>query len=384
MKNSQPSPALAGGATSTATIETPDMFRQLLESAPDTIVVVDNKGQILLTNSMTEKTFGYQQEGLIGQPIEILIPERFQHSHVAHRQNYFTKPNTRPMGSNLELTARRKDGSEFPTEISISPLNTPQGVLVMAVVRDISDRKQAQQELQRHAKELERSNAELEQFAYVASHDLQEPLRIVASYSQLLARRYQDKLDADANEFIDFIVDGASRMQGLINDLLSYSRVGSRGQEFEATDLNEVIESTLHILELGIQDNAATVTHDNMPTLMVDKSQMGQLFQNLISNAIKFHGDSPPQIHLGVEQQAEEFVFTVRDNGIGIDPQYAERIFLVFQRLHGKKEYPGTGIGLAICKKIVERHGGRIWMESSPGEGSTFYFTIPLNAQEFE
>ena len=366
------------------TAETPDMFRQLLEAAPDAIVVVDSAGRIFLANSMTEMNFGYRDEELLGQPIEILIPERFQHSHVAHRQNYFAEPNTRPMGSGIELAARRKDGTEFPAEISISPLETPEGVLVMAVVRDITSRKQAQQALQQHAKELERSNAELEQFAYVASHDLQEPLRIVASYSQLLARRYQDKLDSDANEFIDFIVDGATRMQVLINDLLSYSRVGSRGQEFELTDLNQVIESTLHNLELSLQDNMATVTYDEMPTLMVDRVQMGQLFQNLISNAIKFHGDSPPQIHLGVEQQAEKFVFRVRDNGIGIDPQYAERIFLVFQRLHGKKEYPGTGIGLAICKKIVERHGGRIWMESVPSVGSTFYFTIPFNGQEFE
>jgi light-regulated signal transduction histidine kinase (bacteriophytochrome) len=254
--------------------------------------------------------------------------------------------------------------------------------LVTAVVRDITERKQAQRQLQQHAAELERSNAELEQFAYVASHDLQEPLRIVASYSQLLARRYQDKLDSDANEFIDFIVDGASRMQILINDLLSYSRVGTRGQGFEPTDFNKVIESALQNLELSLEDKAATVTYDNMPTLMADRVQVMQLFQNLISNAIKFHGDAPPQIHLGVEKQADEFVFQVRDNGIGIDPQYAERIFLVFQRLHGKREYPGTGIGLAICKKIVERHGGRIWVESAPGEGSTFFFTIPLNAQE--
>jgi PAS domain S-box-containing protein len=383
MKNPQSSPVIAGqGEPLQSAEDTSDTFRQLLEAAPDAIVVVDSTGLIVLANSMTEKNFGYRQDELVGQPIEILVPERFQHMHVSHRDGFFTKPSTRPMGSGIELTAQRKDGSEFPAEISISPLQTDKGLLVTAVVRDITERKQAQRQLQQHAAELERSNAELEQFAYVASHDLQEPLRIVASYSQLLARRYQDKLDSDANEFIDFIVDGASRMQILINDLLSYSRVGTRGQGFEPTDFNKVIESALQNLELSLEDKAATVTHDNMPTLMADRVQVMQLFQNLISNAIKFHGNAPPQIHLGVEKQADEFVFQVRDNGIGIDPQYAERIFLVFQRLHGKREYPGTGIGLAICKKIVERHGGRIWVESAPGEGSTFFFTIPLNAQE--
>lgn len=383
MKNPESNPLLLGqGEALQSTGDTSDMFRQLLETAPDAIIVVDSIGLIVLANSMAEKNFGYRCDELMGQPIEILIPGRFQHGHVAHRDSYFAKPNTRPMSSGIELTALRKDGSEFPAEISISPLETNNGILVTAVVRDITDRKLAQQQLQQHADELERSNAELEQFAYVASHDLQEPLRVVASYSQLLARRYQDKLDSDANDFIDFIVDGATRMQILINDLLSYSRVGSRGKEFESTDLNKVVESALHILELSLEDNAATVTYDNMPTLMADSIQLVQLFQNLIGNAIKFHGDVPPQIHLGVERKPNEIVFMVRDNGIGIAPQYAERIFLVFQRLHGKEEYPGTGIGLAICKKIVERHGGRIWMESVPGDGSTFFFTIPTIAQE--
>jgi hypothetical protein len=231
--------------------------------------------------------------------------------------------------------------------------------------------------LKRHAQELERSNAELEQFAYVASHDLQEPLRTIASYTQLLARRYRDKLDSDANEFMDFIVDAATRMQDLINDLLSYSRVGTRGHEFQPTDLNKVLENALQNLDLRIKDSGATVTFDNLPTLLGDDRQLLQLFQNLIGNALKFRGEVPPKVHVGVIQHPGEYVFSVRDNGIGIDPQYAERIFLVFQRLHARGEYPGTGIGLAICKKIVERHGGRIWVESAPGKGSTFRFTIP-------
>jgi PAS domain S-box-containing protein len=359
-----------------------DKFRQLLEAAPDTIIVVDQSGTIVLANSMTEKNFGYHTDELIGQPIEVLVPERYRQGHIGHRQGYFNEPSTRPMGSGLELAAVRKDGSEFPAEISISPLETDEGVLVTAVVRDITERKLTERELQRHAEELERSNAELEQFAYVASHDLQEPLRIVASYTQLLSRRYQDKLDGDANEFIDFIVDAATRMQNLINDLLSYSRVGTRGQEFAVIDLNKILESALKNLDLRVQDSNATVTHDAMPTVTADVRQFLQLFQNLIGNALKFRGDAPPVVHIGVAQREGEYVFSVRDNGIGIDPQYADRIFQVFQRLHGKGEYPGTGIGLAICKKIVERHGGRIWLESQPGAGSTFYFTIPIQREE--
>ncbi|MCI0506657.1 MAG: ATP-binding protein [Gammaproteobacteria bacterium] len=366
-----------GEALSPETSDTNGKFRQLLEAAPDAIIVVDHSGRITLANGMTETNFGYRPEELIGQPIERLIPGRFREAHVHHRDNYLLNPNTRPMGSGIELTALRRDGSEFPAEISISPLKTEDGMLVIAVVRDISERKRTELSLKRHAQELERSNAELEQFAYVASHDLQEPLRIVASYTQLLARRYRDKLDNDANEFMDFIVDAATRMQDLINDLLSYSRVGTRGHEFEPTDLNKVLKNSLQNLDLRIKDSGAAITFDHLPTLMGEDRQLLQLFQNLIGNALKFRGEDPPKVHVGVIQHPGEYVFSVRDNGIGIDPQYAERIFLVFQRLHARGEYPGTGIGLAICKKIVERHGGRIWVESAPGSGSTFRFTIP-------
>lgn len=364
------------------TIDVSDRFGQLLESAPDAIVVVDQTGKITLANSMIEKNFGYQVDELTGQPIEILIPVRYRDAHKGHRHNYFNTPSTRPMGSGLELTALRKDGSEFPAEISISPLETEEGILVTAVIRDITERKETEQKLRQHTEELERSNAELEQFAYVASHDLQEPLRTVASYTQLLARRYKDKLDSDANEFIEYIVGGATRMQDLINDLLSYSRVGTRGEEFNETDMGEIIASVIQNLDLRIKDTGATITYDKMPTVIADDRQLLQLLQNLVSNALKFHGDQAPKVHIGVKQDAEDYVFSVNDNGIGMDPDYYERIFLIFQRLHGREAYPGTGIGLAICKKIVQRHGGRIWVESMPGAGSTFYFTIPVNREE--
>jgi light-regulated signal transduction histidine kinase (bacteriophytochrome) len=236
--------------------------------------------------------------------------------------------------------------------------------------------------LARQAQELARSNAELEQFAYVASHDLQEPLRMVASYVQLLKRRYQGKLDADADDFIAYAVNGAARMQRMINDLLAYSRVNTRGKPFELTNCEAVLGQALANLQMAIVESGARVTHTPLPTVMADKTQLMQVFQNLIGNAIKYHGDRPPEIHIGVEHQNSEILFSVRDNGIGIDPQCAERIFVVFQRLHSQEEYPGTGIGLAICRKIVERHGGRIWVESQPGKGATFYFTIPIHRSE--
>ena len=230
--------------------------------------------------------------------------------------------------------------------------------------------------LQQREAELSRSNEELQQFAYVASHDLQEPLRMIASYLSLLSKRYQGKLDQNADEFIGFAVDGAKRMQGLIQDLLSYSRVGSKAKEVVPVDCGVVLNKTLKVLEVAAQEAAATITHDPLPTVLGDESQLGQLFQNLIGNGLKYRNSKPPVIHVGVEPDGCCWRFSVRDNGIGIDPKDAERVFVIFQRLHSREEYSGTGLGLAICKKIVERHGGKIWLESQPGHGSTFYFTL--------
>jgi len=230
--------------------------------------------------------------------------------------------------------------------------------------------------------ELEHSNRELEQFAYVASHDLQEPLRMVSSYTELLERRYGDKLDDKAREFIGYAVDGAVRMQRLINDLLEFSRVSTRGKALQPVDVTRVLGTVRANLSVAIQDAGALVTNDDLPTVMADETQLVQLLQNLIGNAIKFRGRERPHVHVGAQATATEWVFAVRDNGIGIAPEYFERIFVIFQRLHARDEYPGTGIGLAVCRRILDRHGGRIWVESEPGRGSTFYFALPTRNGE--
>jgi len=260
------------------------------------------------------------------------------------------------------------------------------GTLVLK--EQIAARIQAEQELKSLNEELEqrvaertqelmRSNEELEQFAYVASHDLQEPLRMVGSYMQLIESRYRGKLDADADKFIGFAVDGAKRMQALIRGLLAYSRVGARAKHFGKADCEELFKSAIADLRLAVEESGASITHDRLPTVNADKTQLTQLFQNLLSNALKFRGQEKPQVHVSALQNDHVWTFSIKDNGIGIDPHFFERIFIIFQRLHARGEYPGTGIGLAVCKKIVERHGGKIWVESEPGRGTTFFFTIP-------
>jgi PAS domain S-box-containing protein len=248
---------------------------------------------------------------------------------------------------------------------------------IVGTVQDITERKQLESKLESSIADLQRSNKELEQFAYVASHDLQEPLRMVASYTQLLAERYENQLDDKAKKFIRYAVDGAVRMQLLINDLLAYSRIGTKGKPPELVDAHAVLGEAIKNLAMNINEIKAIITNDGLPTVRADAFQMGQLFQNLISNSLKFRGEERPHIHISSRDEGKKWLFSIKDNGIGIDPQYADKIFVIFQRLHTREEYPGSGIGLAICKKIVERHGGRIWFESELGKGTTFYFTIP-------
>lgn len=273
-------------------------------------------------------------------------------------------------GSSLEYRIVRSDGEvrSVHTEYRVVRDGSRRPVSMAGTMQDITERKRMEEDLRR-------SNAELEQFAYVTSHDLQEPLRMISSYAQLLAPRYRERLDEDADEFIGYVVDGAERMQRLINDLLTYSRVGMREKDFAPTDLSAVLEAARTNLRIAIEESGAQITSGPLPAVWGDRSQLVQLFQNLIGNAIKFRGEEAPQIRVGATRRDRRWVISVRDNGIGIEPAGIERIF---QRLHGRGEYPGTGIGLALCKRIVERHGGEIWVESVSGEGSTFYFTMSI------
>jgi PAS domain S-box-containing protein len=484
-------------------------YDRLLQSTPDAMLFVGRNARIVLANQQVEKLFGYSNEELVGKDLHVLIPERFRGRHRNNVASYFSDPRTRPMGTRLQIYGLRKDGAEFPADISLSPLEAEGGLLVIAAIRDITDRKRAEREaaegqklrlaqevarigtyewdiqtdvmrwtpemealyglqpggfgktyaewvtlvhpedrpeaeeamrnaiqqgvfetefravwpngtlrwlaargvvfkngdgkprrlvgvniditerrkteedMARLLSELQRSNKELEQFAYIASHDLQEPLRMIASYVQLLEQKYKGRLDEKADKYIYFAVDGALRMQNLIEALLAYSRVTTRGAPFDPVDTNLVFTHVVVNLSAVIKENHAVVTKDPLPTVRGDEAQLAQLFQNLIGNAIKFRKpDTPPLVHVSAKKARKQWAFSVRDNGIGMEAKYFDRIFQIFQRLHTHAEYPGTGIGLAICKRIVERHGGRIWLESAPGEGTTFFFTLATTGED--
>jgi len=281
--------------------------------------------------------------------------------------------------SRAKISTKHRNGTSVIVKVNYTQFtdnSEDNGYII--VYRDITKRKRAEKKLKRTLDELKRSNKELEQFAYVASHDLKEPLRMVSTFTQLLERRYKNRLDDDANDFIEFIVEGCQRMKQLIDDILAYSRVTSHTKEFESVHIEKILDCVLFNLSVFIEENNASITYNSLPTVFVDTSQMVQVFQNLIINAIKFKGKKIPEIHVSAQKGEKEWTIAVSDNGIGIDPEHQEDIFQVFKRLHAREEYPGMGIGLSICQKIVEKHGGRIWVESELGEGSTFYFTIPV------
>jgi PAS domain S-box-containing protein len=355
-------------------------FRDLMEAAPDAMVVVNQSGEIVLLNVRAENQFGYRRDELLGQKVKDIIPEGFEERLIADATRTSAEALTQQIGMGIQLSGRRKDGNDFPIEMMLSPLETTDGILVIAAIRDITERKKAEDHLVKTAEELRRSNDQLQRFAYVASHDLQEPLRMVVSYTQLLAKRYKGQLDSDANDYIDYAVDGCVRMKGMIQGLLTYSRSGADNNALCEVFGEDALKEALANLRATIEESSAIVTHDSLPAIYSDDKQLVLLFQNLIGNAIKYRGVDAPRVHISaVKNGGNEWIFSVRDNGLGIESQYFEKIFVLFQRLHGRNEFEGTGIGLAICKKIVERLGGEIWVESRPEKGSTFYFSLPEN-----
>jgi len=349
--------------------------RSLIEASLDPLVTIGPDGKITDVNEATEQVTGYSRDELIGTDFT----------------NYFTEPEKAKevyqevfkegLISDYELEIQHKDGSIIPVLYNASVYKDESGKVigVFAAARDITTLKKAGEVLKLNLAELARSNEELEQFAYISSHDLQEPLRMITSYLQLLQKKYQGHFDDKADQYIHFAIDGASRMQNLIKDLLDYSRVGAENNESESVDCEFILNKLLFDLKSTIKENEATVSHGPLPKVMADPTQLVQVFQNLILNGIKFHDGKTPKIHVAAEKKANEWVFSVQDNGIGIDPQYSERIFEIFKRLNSRERYPGTGIGLAICKKIIEGQGGHIWVDSELGKGSTFYFTLPIS-----
>ncbi|HSW11435.1 MAG TPA: PAS domain S-box protein [Solimonas sp.] len=358
-----------------------EKFRALLETAPDAMVIIDGSGSIMLVNAQAERLFGYQREALIGRPVEALIPERLRGHHAQHRSGYFAAPKVRGMGgAGLELSGRRKDGSEFPIEISLSPMETEQGLWVTAAIRDVTERKQFERKLADYAENLQRSNQELEQFAYVTSHDLSAPLRSVSGFSQLLKKRHGEALGEEGREYLDFIIRSAAHMEALIAGLLTLSRVGRKEAAFTTVDCDRLLGVVQAQLSAMVQERDALISHDPLPKLPGQEMELHQLFQNLVSNGLKFQPGSNPRVHVSAQREGDLWHFSVRDHGIGIDPQYLDRIFEIFQRLHGTDEYEGTGIGLALCRKIVQHHGGNIWAESHAGDGASFHFTLRAGA----
>jgi len=341
----------------------------ILKTSTDAIVSADESGTITDVNVGAERMFGYGPSELVGRPLTVLMPERFHDGFVAGLKRFLETESSDVIGSVVEFTGRRRDGGEFPLDLSLSEWSLHGVHHFTGVMRDISERKRAQEE-------LKRSNEDLEQFAYAASHDLQEPLRMVTGYVGLLAQRYQGKLDEDADEFIGFAVDGAERMKELISDILEYSRVNSRPKPLASVPLDEVVEEATRNLSVALEESDGRVGHEDLPVVEGDRSQLLELFQNLIGNSLKFRSEEKPLVRISAARDNGMWRVTVADNGIGIEPAYREKVFAVFQRLHTRSEYPGTGIGLALCKRVVERHGGAIWIEPGSREGTTIHLTL--------
>jgi PAS domain S-box-containing protein len=370
--------------------------RLIIENSLDAFIAIDADGYITDWNLQAEKLFGWSRKHVLDKMLaEVIVPSRFRDKHVLDRDQLFSMTRGRMLNKRREMYVLNKNQQEFPVEIGVFPIKDRDKQSYCAFISDITERKlidektrELNEELERRVQErtteLIRSNQELEQFAKIASHDLQEPLRAIQGFATLLKTRYKGKLDEAGDEFIDFMVDGTSRMQQLIQAVLLHSSIKTEEDLTSVTDVSSVLDEVFTNLRQSIKESKAQFEISEMPEVAVERTQLIQLFQNLISNSIKYGGDEPPNVHISAELSVDRWLFTLRDNGIGVDPKYAEKIFDMFARLHGKTQYQGTGIGLAICKKIVMAHGGKIWMESEPGQGSIFYFSLPaaLHAKE--
>jgi PAS domain S-box-containing protein len=362
-------------------------FRVLLKAVPDAIVIANKEGKIVLVNVQTEKLFGYTQDELLNQPVEMLIPERFWAQHFGHRTGFFSDPQVRPMGSGLEFYALRKDGSELAVEISLTPVETEEDVLVSVAIRDVTERKKTE-EVKRQSVDLERrvtertaelaaANKELEAFAYSVAHDLRAPLRHIDGFSKLLVEHLGSGLDKDAQHYLESIQGSARNMSGMVDDLLNLSRVARKELNLQVTGLSSLVDEVLMDLKPELQERAIDWQIASLPFVECDPVLMKQVFANLISNAVKFtRKRSPAVITVGQTEIDGQTAIFVRDNGVGFSMKYSDKLFGVFQRLHRQEDFEGTGVGLATVQRIIQKHGGRIWAEAELNTGATFYFTL--------
>ncbi len=365
--------------------QTEEKFHGLFESAPDAVILSDSGGQIVLVNAQTEKSFGYAREELIGQSIDMLVPERSRDQHQHHRASYTAAPQTRRMGVGLELFAQRKDGSEFPVDISLSPITTEDGVLVVSEIRDMTQRQEVENQirdlnkhLQQRTIELETVNQELEAFSYSVSHDLRAPLRAVDGFSRLLEQEYRERLDAEGLRLLTVVRDNSRKMGALIDDLLTFSRLGRKPVEEITFDMHSLVKEALSEALTGMETGQPEVEVKFLPNARADRALLKQVWLNLLSNAVKYSGKSTqPRITVEGRIDGDECVYHVQDNGVGFDMRYYDKLFGVFQRLHGAEQFPGTGVGLAIVKRVVVKHGGRVWAEGKPNGGASFFFSLP-------
>ncbi|MBL4634934.1 MAG: PAS domain S-box protein [Kofleriaceae bacterium] len=351
----------------------------IIDTAFDMIIVIDKKGIVESVNPSVKREFGYEPSEVIGQNIKMLMPNPYQEEHDGYLAAYHDTGVAKAIGKSRDVSARRKDGTVFPVSLSVGEMQLDSECMFVGILQNVSKQKAAEREKTEMLVDLQRSNADLEKFAYVASHDLQEPLRMIASYTWLLKEDYGGKLGEEADEYIDFAVDGAKRMQALIQELLTYSKIGQSSIELRETDSQEIAEQVQLDLKIMIAEAGAEVVAKGLPRITADPIQLRQLLQNLVSNGIKFSKSETPRVTVSAKRDGNRWMFSISDNGIGFDMQYKDRIFEIFQRLHTRTEYAGSGMGLAICDRIVHRHGGQIEVQSELGKGTTFSFSMAVD-----